>query len=180
MRETNINKTIDRSDIKAGDTIRITRDVVVKAVRQAQLSQGRPAAIVTTKNVTLAITEDESVTLLERDKESEIKIPLSATHLFWQDTDDYDYYARYYAGSWRVSGAGGITYTTDNLIKEIENPLGEFDEYKEGSFQVLKELSAGGMVSGYSAAAQGIARMSGGYIPPLATGGLTGRWIVPQ
>lgn len=151
MRETNLNKAITRTDVKVGDTIRISRDVVVKAVRETTLYAGvgkprRPITIVDTGKDTVGLTEDESVTLLERDKESEIKIPLTATHIFWQDTEGYDYYARRtdVGAEWVTSVDSNLTFTTPALIKEIENIGGEFDEYQPGTFQVLKNKYASG------------------------------------
>ena len=155
MRETNLNKTIDRTDVKVGDKIRVSREVVVTGVRETsiydQASRKRKnITVVNTATDTLALSQTEAVTLLERDKPSEIVIPTSATHVFWQDDDDYDYYARRDSVSeeWVTSEGPEDTYTTEALIKEIEDHLGEFDTYKPGSFQVLKHKYAAGGFTG--------------------------------
>lgn len=152
MRETNINKNIPRTEVKVGDKIRISRDVIVKTTRETSIydhatRSRKPITVVGTATDSVALTNGETVTLLERDKPSEIVIPASATHIFWQDTEDYDYYARRNEVSeeWVTSGGPDDTYTTEALIQEIEDPAGEFDEYQEGTFQVLKhKYSAGG------------------------------------
>ena len=154
MRETNINNPIDRTDVKVGDKIRVSREVVVTAVRETQIydrakGKHKNITVVNTATDTLALGETETVTLLERDKPSEIVIPTSATHVFWQDEDGYDYYARRDSVSeeWVTSEGPEDTYTTEALIKEIEDEFGEFDVYKPGSFQVLKhKYAAGGYV----------------------------------
>ena len=155
MRETNINNPIDRTDVKVGDKIRVSREVVVTAVRETQIydrakGKHKKITVVNTATDTLALGETETVTLLERDKPSEIVIPTSATHVFWQDDDDYDYYARRDSVSeeWVTSEGPEDTYTTEALIKEIEDEFGEFDVYKPGSFQVLKYKYATGGFTG--------------------------------
>ena len=100
-------------------------------------------------NGNIAVDETISVILLERDKPSEIVIPASATHIFWQDEDGYDHYARRNEVSeeWVTSEGPDDTYTTAALIEEIDDPTGEIDVYKPGSFQVLKhKYAAGGYV----------------------------------
>ena len=154
MRETNLSKPISRTEVKVGDKIRVSREVVVTGVREAsiydQASRKRKnITVVNTATDTLALSETEAVTLLERDKPSEIVIPTSATHVFWQDDDDYDYYARRDSVSeeWVTSEGPEDTYTTEALIKATEEHLGEFSTYKPGSFQVLKhKYAAGGYV----------------------------------
>lgn len=155
MRETNLNKPIARGDVKVGDRIEVSRDVVVTAVRESTISGGFgepriPVTIVSTDSDTLLLATKEKITLLERDKPSEIVIPASATHIFWQDTDGYDYYARRegVTGEWISSEDHTIKYTTDALINEIEDPSGDFGVYKRDSFQVLKSsFLRGGVIS---------------------------------
>ena len=158
MRETNLNKTIDRTDVKVGDKIRVSREVVVTGVRETSIydqtaGKRKNITVVNTATDTLALSQTEAVTLLERDKPSEIVIPTSATHVFWQDDDDYDYYARRDSVSeeWVTSEGPEDTYTTEALINEIEDEFGEFDEfgvYKPGSFRVLKHKYAAGGFTG--------------------------------
>ena len=154
MRETNLNKTIDRTDVKVGDKIRVSREVVVTGVHETsiydQASRKRKnITVVNTATDTLALSQTEAVTLLERDKPSEIVIPTSATHVFWQDDDDYDHYARRNeVDEWTTSEGPEYTYTTEALISEIENESGEIDVYKPGSFQVLKHKYAAGGFTG--------------------------------
>lgn len=158
MRETNLNKPISRTEVKVGDKIRVSREVVVTGVRESSIydqasRKAKNITVVNTASDTLALTATENVTLLERDKPSEIVIPTTATHVFWQDTDDYDYYARRDSVSeeWVTSEGPDATYTTEALIQEIEDEYGEFDAYKPGSFQVLKhKYAAGGVVGGFT------------------------------
>lgn len=145
MRETNMSEIIHRHQVEKGDKIRVSRELTVKDVRTSTIYVGKdkpltPIVVVTTETDTIALTPKESVTLLERDKPSEIEIPITATHIFWQDTEDHDYYARRndVSQEWVTSEGPSDTYTTPALIQEIEDPAGEFDEYKPGSFQVLK------------------------------------------
>ena len=155
MRETNLSKPISRTEVKVGDKIRVSREVVVTGVHETsiydQASRKRKnITVVNTATDTLALSETEAVTLLERDKPSEIVIPTSATHVFWQDEDGYDYYARRDSVSeeWVTSGGPNETYTTEALINEIDDPAGDFDVYKPGSFQVLKHKYAAGGFTG--------------------------------
>lgn len=156
MRETNLSKSIERGDVKVGDKIRVSRELIVKEARPTTIYAGSDnprtsVVVITTESDTIALTPNESVTLLERDKPSEIEIPTTATHIFWQDTDDYDYYARRNDASqeWITSEGPSHTYTTPALIEEIEDPAGDFDEYQPGSFQILKRKAIfdGGPIS---------------------------------
>lgn len=157
MRETNLNKSIKRTDIKVGDTIAVTRKVTVKAVRETNLYAGRdaghkPVTIVATDADTLVVTDTESVTLVERDKDPLLSIPAEAIIVTWRDADGYDHIARRGSATeaWVTSHFGpDATYTSSELAKAIED--GELDGYKEGSFEVLKsksKFSTGGYVNG--------------------------------
>lgn len=156
MRKTNINKDIARTDIKVGDKILISREATVKKVRETTIYGGagkprKPITIVDTDAESMGITAEESVKLLERDKPSEIRIPLTAKVIYWKDTEDYEYYARRDSVSqeWTVANDHGLKFTTEALIKEIEDESGEFDTYKEGTFEVLKHNYAnGGFIPG--------------------------------
>lgn len=144
MRETNLNRPINRTELKVGDKIAISREVTVKAVRETTLHAGfgnprKPVTIIDTDDGTLAITSDETLKLLERDKEPTFTIPPNAIIITWKDDDDYDHIARRDSVSekWATSSEGpNNTYTTDALVAGIED--GDFDGYKEGSFEVLK------------------------------------------
>ena len=149
MRETNLSKPIDRTDVKVGDKIRVYAEVVVEDVRESMIGLEGNRRGATIVNGNIAVDETISVTLLERDKPSEIVIPASATHIFWQDEDGYDHYARRNeVDEWTTSEGPEYTYTTEALISEIENESGEFDVYKPGSFQVLKHKYAAGYATG--------------------------------
>lgn len=157
MRETNINESINRQDIKVGDKIVVSREVTVKAVRETTLHNGvdkprRPITIITTEKDTIGITADETVKLLERDKAPIFTIPLNAVVITWKDDDGYDHLARRNSVSeeWVTSSEGPQeTFTTDALLDAIED--GDFDGYEEGSFEVLKSkpsFANGGYVGG--------------------------------
>lgn len=147
MRKTNLNTPIKRADLKSGDKIRIVREVTLKDVRQTTLGNNVKAAIITTdqgaESVTLAITEAETVTLLERDVK--IDIPKSAVIVYWQE-DGEDYYARYDSDrqSW-IEDDGEEYETTEDLAERIEEYI------KEDTFEVLKRrplFSEGGFAQG--------------------------------
>lgn len=157
MRETNINKDIARTDIKVGDKIRITREVTVTAVRNDTIYGGsgkprKPITIVTALEDTIGVTDSESVKLVERDKEPIFTVPMNALIIAWQDEDGYDHLARRNrpTDKWVTSQNGPKeTFATEELIELIED--GEFDGYKEGSFEVLKhstDFAMGGYVHG--------------------------------
>ncbi|AWY05000.1 hypothetical protein SEA_HORTUS1_18 [Microbacterium phage Hortus1] len=157
MREININEDIDRTDIRVGDKIRVSRVVTVEKVRNDSIYGGvgrdrKPITIVTSDVDTIGITETEEVTLLERDKEPIFTIPSNAIVITWRDDEDYPHMARRNEVSqeWVTSQNGpNEMFTTDALIKAIERD--EFDGYMEGSFEVLKykpNLAAGGYVNG--------------------------------
>lgn len=150
MRKTNLNTPIKRADVKVGDKIRITREVTVKDVREANLSGGIAATIVTTNvpegavGETLALTQKEEVTLLERDPK--IDIPKSAVVVYWQEDDGDDYYARYDSDRqvW-IEDDGEEYETTEELAERIEECI------KEGTFEILKRrllFAEGGLVGG--------------------------------
>lgn len=148
MRETNINNPIDRKDVKVGDKIRVSREVLVTGVRETSIYGGsgnpsKPVTIVSTATDTIALTATEAVTLLERDREV-VKIPASARFVYWQDRYGEDYYARYDADrdAW-VEDDGDEYESTEKLVEYIEGHL------KEGTFQVLKyHYASGGVVGG--------------------------------
>lgn len=154
MRKTNINKDITRQEVKVGDRIVVSREVLVTAVRETTLHAGvgqprRPITVVTTPKDSIALTADESVKLLERDEPS-FEIPNNALVITWQDDDGYDYIARRneISDEWVTSSEGPkVTYTTAALIEAIEDE--EFDGYTEGSFEVLKRkgFANGGYVN---------------------------------
>lgn len=157
MRETNINEDIAHRDIKVGDTIVVSRKVTVKSVRETTIHAGvgkdrKPITIVGTDTDTIGIAETESVTLLERDKEPLVTIPLDAIIITWRDDYGYDYIARRdkVSDEWVTSSDGpNTTYTTDALVKAIEDD--DFDGYQEGSFEVLRRkphFATGGYVHG--------------------------------
>lgn len=155
MRETNINEDIHRTDVKVGDKIAINREVTVKAVRETTLYGGfgnprKPVTIIDTDDNTLAITSDDTLKLLERDKEPIFTIPLNALVITWRDEDDYHCIARRntVGDEWVTSDHGpGFTYTSEALVVAINE---EFDGYKAGSFEVLKSKPylTGGYVHG--------------------------------
>lgn len=149
MRKTNLNTPIKRADLKSGDKIRIVREVTVKQVRPAKLSGGVDATIVTTDvpegavAETLALTQKEGVTLLERD--IKVEIPNSAVIVYWRE-EDGDYYARYDSvrRSW-IEDDGEEYETTEDLAQRIEEYI------QEGTFEVLKRrplFAEGGLVGG--------------------------------
>lgn len=157
MRETNINKDIDRTDIKVGDKILISREVTVKKVRETTIYGGtgkprKPITIVDTDTESMGVTADESVKLLERDKVDPIAIPTTAVLISWKDDDGYDHYARRNEVSeeWTTSDNGPkSTYTTAALIEAIEDD--EFDGYEEGSLEIIKRkanFASGGVIPG--------------------------------
>lgn len=157
MRETDLNQNIERTEIKVGDTIVVSRKMTVKNVRYTTIHAGvgkprRPITIVTSEDNTIGVTDDESVTLMERDKEPLFIIPAAAIIVTWRDDDGYDYIARRndVSDEWVTSSNGpNTTYTTDALVRAIEE--GDFDGYQEGSFEVLKRAPRfvdGGHVGG--------------------------------
>lgn len=188
MRETNLDKPIARQDIKVGDKIVVSHEVVVKAVRETDLYAGfgkerKPVTIVTADRDTIAITNDERVRLLERDKVI-LEIPVSATIISWKDDDGYDHYARRNeaSGEWTTSQNGPkTTYTTAALIEAIEHD--EFDGYTEGSFEILKRhspLASGGVLPGVSLGRNSIEALTRLAQPMnLGSSPITGYPIVP-
>lgn len=156
MRKTNINQVISYKDIKPGDKVSVTGILEVKDIRIASDSPrlGKSAIatvaapIDSSYDTSWAILESDKVTLLERDVE--IEIPANAAFVYWQDTDDEDYYARKLAnGKWQDSEMDEH-HSADILIEDILE--GEYGEYKLGSFEVIKhdkpKYASGGLVSG--------------------------------
>lgn len=156
-----MSKQIPIEDIKVGDTITITRQVVVDKVHLVNLQRGQKAAIVTPKPDipgefpgTIAATRSETVTLDKRPKEKVI-IPESAEVIAWEDEDNYRYGAHKVGpGQWAIFGEDiDETRSTTDLQDEINDEYGDFDTYREGSFTVIKrkpDFATGGYVHGLS------------------------------
>lgn len=147
MRETNLNQPINRTEVKVGDKIRVSREITVTSVRETTIHEGvgkprQPITIVGTANDSIGLTKSEAVTLLERDREA-VKIPTTAEFIYWQDEGGDDYYARHDAEADEWVEDDGDTYTTEKLVAYIEHDL------KPGSFQVLKHkrgFASGGQI----------------------------------
>lgn len=152
-----MSKQIAIDDIRVGDTITITRQVVVDKVHFAALQRSQKAAIITPKSDiageipgNIAATRSETVTLDKRPKEK-VVIPESAEVIAWEDEDNYRYGAHKVGpGQWAIFGEDiDDTRSTVALQDEINDEHGDFDAYREGSFTVVKrkhEFATGGFV----------------------------------
>lgn len=154
MRKTNLNQAITHAELKVGDKIRIVRDVTLKDVRHTTLSNNIKAAVVTTdqgpQSVTLAVTDQESVTLLERDEE---KLDFGyAQVVTWKTNEDEQFFAVKvnWEDSWLTSDEDDYANIED-LERDIVNSAFGDGKYVSGSFEILfpkPSFANGGIIRG--------------------------------
>lgn len=123
------------ADVKEGDRIRITRDLVVNSVRLANVG-AVPAAIIEFEGPrgpqTLAVTADEKVDLLDRP----VKAEEGATFVYWRSGGSDCYARKLEDGRW-LDYEGDKFDSLSDLIEEIENGEFSYGKYETGSFQVI-------------------------------------------
>ncbi|QDH48030.1 hypothetical protein LUPINE_22 [Microbacterium phage Lupine] len=189
MRKTDIDETISRHDVKVGDTIRISREATVTNIRETTLGTHKRAIIATVTSgdginantETLALTDKETVTLLERDQS--LDFGGGALIVTWGVVDDAqsDLKETYFAmrlqdeANWVASD--GDEYRNDEALEEAILD-GEFGEYVDGTFKVIEpkpkpKFASGGFVGGDSI----LGRMSAAAQAPYLG---FGRSILPQ
>ncbi|QIG58568.1 hypothetical protein SEA_HUBBS_23 [Microbacterium phage Hubbs] len=185
MRKTDIDETITRHEVKAGDKILISREVTVTNVRETTLGANKRAIVATVTSgeginasiETLALTDKETVTLLERDQES---LDFGdAQVVTWKTDDDEQFFALKIEGEDGWYTSDDDTYADNNALeRDILTDAFGGGKYVDGSFEVLfpkpkPKFASGGFVGGDSI----LGRMSAAAQAPHLG---FGRSILPQ
>ena len=153
MTEDSKSVNIDRSQIKVGDKIEISRTAEVIAVRSASRASGLPSLTIIEfeeggVKTTAAIGPHETVKRFEKP----IELPDDALVITWKLENGRRYYAtKRDDGEWIDSEHDTIGDDADEVIECITDKFSYESAYAQGSFEVLKSkpksFAAGGYVT---------------------------------